>query len=51
MLIPPYMPGGLDAITERLVPELKDRGLFDTEYIGTTFREHLGLARPRGRAS
>jgi len=49
MLVPPYMPGGLDAITGQLVPLLKERGLFRKEYEGTTLREHLGLARPAGR--
>jgi len=51
MIVPPHMPGGLDAVTERLVPELRDRGLFTTDYAGKTFRERLGLPRPRGRVS
>lgn len=46
MIIPPYMPGGLDAITEQLVPVLKERGLFRREYVGSTLRENLGLERP-----
>lgn len=46
MLIPPYMPGGLDAITDELVPVLVERGLFRREYPGTTLRENLGLKRP-----
>jgi hypothetical protein len=29
-----------------VVPELQRRGLFRTEYTGTTLRDHLGLARP-----
>lgn len=29
-----------------VVPELQRRGLFRTEYEGTTLREHLGLKRP-----
>jgi hypothetical protein len=28
---------------------LQRRGLFRTEYQGTTLREHLGLARPANR--
>jgi hypothetical protein len=28
------------------VPELQRRGLFHTEYEGTTLRENLGLGRP-----
>jgi hypothetical protein len=29
-----------------VVPELQRRGLFRTEYEGTTLRENLGLPRP-----
>jgi hypothetical protein len=29
-----------------VIPELQTRGLFRTEYAGTTLRENLGLARP-----
>jgi alkanesulfonate monooxygenase len=45
----PYLPQGLDDVTTRLVPELQRRGLFRTEYEGTTLREHLGLPRPENR--
>ncbi|HVJ32040.1 MAG TPA: LLM class flavin-dependent oxidoreductase [Terriglobia bacterium] len=45
----PWLPGGLDAFVDRLVPELQRRGLFRTEYEGSTLREHLGLARPQNR--
>lgn len=45
----PYVPGGLDDVTTRLVPELRRRGLFRTEYSGTTLRENLGLPRPKNR--
>ncbi|HVJ42631.1 MAG TPA: LLM class flavin-dependent oxidoreductase [Dongiaceae bacterium] len=45
----PWLPGGLDAFADRLVPELQRRGLFRTEYEGTTLREHLGLVRPENR--
>jgi len=31
-------------LTDRLVPELQDRGVYRTEYDGTTLREHLDLA-------
>ena len=46
---PPYLPGGLDEITQLLIPELQDRGLAPTGYTGTTLREHMGLQRPPGR--
>jgi N-acetyl-S-(2-succino)cysteine monooxygenase len=29
-----------------VVPELQRRGLFRTEYVGHTLRDHLGLKRP-----
>jgi alkanesulfonate monooxygenase len=45
----PYLPQGLIDVTERLVPELQRRGLFRSEYEGTTLREHLGLPRPENR--
>jgi FMN-dependent oxidoreductase (nitrilotriacetate monooxygenase family) len=38
-----------DAFVDLVVPELRRRGLFRSEYEGSTLREHLGLARPRSR--
>ncbi|HEX2529659.1 MAG TPA: LLM class flavin-dependent oxidoreductase [Geminicoccus sp.] len=45
----PYLPAGLDDVVGRVVPELQRRGLFRTEYEGTTLRENLGLPRPSNR--
>ncbi len=45
----PYLPQGLEDVAGRLVPELQRRGLFRTEYRGSTLREHLGLPRPINR--
>jgi alkanesulfonate monooxygenase len=45
----PYLPGGLDDFVDKVVPELQRRGLFRSEYEGTTLREHLGLPRPKNR--
>jgi FMN-dependent oxidoreductase (nitrilotriacetate monooxygenase family) len=45
----PYLPGGLDDVVDRLVPELQRRGLFRREYAGRTLRENLGLPRPKSR--
>ncbi len=45
----PFLPQGLDEVTERLVPELQRRGLFRKDYTGSTLREHLGLPRPANR--
>jgi FMN-dependent oxidoreductase (nitrilotriacetate monooxygenase family) len=45
-IMPPILPTGLDAFVDHVVPELQRRGLFRTEYTGTTLREHYGLSRP-----
>ena len=50
ILVPHITPGGLDEFADRVVPLLQERGVFRTEYTGTTLREHLGLApRAPGR--
>jgi alkanesulfonate monooxygenase len=43
------VPAGLDDFVDLVIPELQRRGLFRTEYEGTTLRDHLGLARPENR--
>ncbi|WP_019925065.1 NtaA/DmoA family FMN-dependent monooxygenase [Nocardia sp. BMG111209] len=48
-IFPDFVPGSVRAFTELVVPELQRRKLFRTEYPGTTFRDHLGLARPAAR--
>ncbi|WP_235941438.1 LLM class flavin-dependent oxidoreductase [Paenibacillus puerhi] len=50
-LMAPYMPGGLDDICGRVVPELQNRGVFREAYTGTTLRGHLGLSQPANRFS
>lgn len=45
-VMPPYLPGGLEAFVELVVPELQRRGLFRRAYAGRTLRDHLGLSRP-----
>lgn len=42
-------PRGLSAITEQVVPVLQKRGLFRTDYEGTTLRSHLDLPYPVNR--
>jgi len=42
----PFNPGGFEAICQKLVPELQDRGYFRHEYEGSTLRENLKLDRP-----
>src|SRR5262249_49502398 len=44
-----YLPGGFEDFVELVMPELRRRGLFRTEYTGRTLREHLGLTRPENR--
>ncbi len=45
----PTVPAGLDDFVELVVPALQRRGIFRTQYAGTTLREHLGLPRPENR--
>ena len=41
-----HAPGGVEEFCDLVVPELQRRGLFRTDYAGTTLRDHLGLKRP-----
>ena len=45
-VMPPLYPQLLDEFTGKVVPILQERGLFRTEYAGSTLREHYGLPRP-----
>lgn len=45
-VLPATLPGGLDDFNAIVIPELQRRGLFRTEYEGSTLRDHLGLRRP-----
>ncbi|WP_374723758.1 LLM class flavin-dependent oxidoreductase [Calidifontibacillus erzurumensis] len=45
-IMAPTFPQGLIDIVELVIPELQRRGIFKTEYKGTTLRENLGLKRP-----
>ena len=44
ILVPHITPGGLDEFADTVVPLLQERGVFRSDYEGTTLREHLGLA-------
>jgi alkanesulfonate monooxygenase SsuD/methylene tetrahydromethanopterin reductase-like flavin-dependent oxidoreductase (luciferase family) len=46
ILVPHSVPVGLDEFADKVVPLLRERGVFRTEYAGTTLRDHLGLAHP-----
>lgn len=50
-VMPPTLPGGLEDFVDLVVPELRRRGLFRTEYTATTLRGHYGLARPVNRTT
>jgi FMN-dependent oxidoreductase (nitrilotriacetate monooxygenase family) len=43
ILVPHITPGGLDEFADSVVPLLQERGVFRTEYEGSTLRENLGL--------
>ncbi|MGF6427244.1 MULTISPECIES: LLM class flavin-dependent oxidoreductase [Bradyrhizobium] len=48
-LMPDVLPTGLEIFVDSVVPILQRRGLFRTNYAGTTLREHFGLPRPISR--
>ncbi|MEY9870579.1 FMN-dependent oxidoreductase (nitrilotriacetate monooxygenase family) [Streptacidiphilus sp. MAP12-33] len=45
-IMPPILPTGLADFVDQVVPILQNRGLFRTEYTGSTLRDHYGLPRP-----
>ena len=45
-IMPPLLPRGLAEFIDLVVPELQRRGIYRTEYEGTTLRKNLGLTRP-----
>jgi FMN-dependent oxidoreductase (nitrilotriacetate monooxygenase family) len=48
IFVPHLTPGGLDDLVDRVVPLLQEKGVFRSDYTGTTLRDHLGLGPPRG---
>lgn len=48
-VMPPALPTGIEVFADEVVPILRSRGLFRTEYAGTTLRDNLGLPRPVNR--
>jgi FMN-dependent oxidoreductase (nitrilotriacetate monooxygenase family) len=49
VIMPAYFPRAFDDFVDLVVPELQRRGLFRTEYSGSTLRDHLGLQRPASK--
>jgi FMN-dependent oxidoreductase (nitrilotriacetate monooxygenase family) len=45
-----HSPGAFDEFVDQVVPELQRRGVFRTEYTGSTLRDHLGLDPVEDRA-
>jgi FMN-dependent oxidoreductase (nitrilotriacetate monooxygenase family) len=45
-LMPDVLPGGFDDFVDGVVPILRQRGVFRTEYDSSTLRGHLGLPLP-----
>lgn len=48
-LMPDVLPTGLEVFVDTVVPILRRRGLFRSDYEGRTLRDHLGLIRPESR--
>jgi FMN-dependent oxidoreductase (nitrilotriacetate monooxygenase family) len=48
-ICPPALPIGLRDFAAEVVPELRRRGLFRTDYAAPTLRGHLGLPMPASR--
>ncbi len=50
-ICPPVLPVALDDFVALVIPELRRRGLFRSEYEGSTLRENLGLKMSENRYS
>ena len=50
ILAPHLTPSGLDEFAAKVVPELQGRGVFRSEYTGSTLRENLGLPVAQARS-
>jgi alkanesulfonate monooxygenase SsuD/methylene tetrahydromethanopterin reductase-like flavin-dependent oxidoreductase (luciferase family) len=49
-VMPPHLPAGLRDFVDLVIPELRRRKLFRSEYEGRTLRENLGLRVPQHHA-
>ena len=50
ILVPHITPDGLGEFADKVVPILQERGVFRTDYEGSTLRDHLGPDQPRAGA-
>ncbi|GAA2816296.1 LLM class flavin-dependent oxidoreductase [Crossiella cryophila] len=48
-IMAPLLPSGLEEFVDHVVPLLRARDLFRSDYTGHTLREHYGLPRPTSR--
>jgi N-acetyl-S-(2-succino)cysteine monooxygenase len=48
-IMPPHLPGGLEAFVDHVVPELQALGVYHDAYAPGTLRTKLGLPRPVSR--
>ncbi|ONG45631.1 nitrilotriacetate monooxygenase [Pseudoroseomonas deserti] len=48
-IMPPFFPTQFERFVDGVLPILRERGLFRSDYEGETLRENLGLPRPAGR--
>jgi FMN-dependent oxidoreductase (nitrilotriacetate monooxygenase family) len=48
-ILPPVFPHDLALFVDQVVPLLQKRGVYRRDYEGPMLRDHLGLARPKGR--
>ncbi len=44
-IMPPYFHDGFDDFVDMVIPILQERGIYPTEYRGSTLRDNLGLPR------
>ncbi|GAA2055652.1 NtaA/DmoA family FMN-dependent monooxygenase [Williamsia deligens] len=47
ILVPHITPGGLDRFADEVIPLLQEKGVYRTEWEGTTLRDNLGLTGAR----
>ena len=47
--MPAYLPGGLEDFVDGVLPILRKRGLFRSDYDGNTLRDHYNLPRPQNQ--
>jgi hypothetical protein len=46
IVMPAFMPAGVDRMLHDVVPLLQSRGVFRRDYSASTLRGHFGLDRP-----